>query len=118
MEASTAENVELVRAFIQFKAREGKSRRTIQSYTLKLASFLEHIDPLPIGSVAVDVLEGWLDRERRKRSATGRAAPATIRNESAVLRSAFKFRSVRELVPRNTAALLGNVDKPRRQPRP
>ena len=114
----TIENVKLVRAFIEFKAREGKSRRTIQSYSLKLASFLEHIDPQPIDSLAVDALEGWLDRPRLKRCAAGRASLATIRNESAILRSAFKFWSVRDLVPRNTAALLGNVDKPRRQPKP
>src|SRR4051794_22240056 len=99
------ENVRLVRAFLEFKQREGKSRRTLHSYRIKLVSLLHAAGPVPLGALTPEDLERWLDRERPKRTPSGRAALGTVKNEAAILRSAFKFWRVRGMVAADTAAM-------------
>lgn len=112
------DNARLVREFLAWQ-RDVRIRRpsSVYDYATRLGQLLNHLGHKAMKDVRLHDLEAWLLRPRGGRAVDGKAAPATIAKDAAVVRSLFRYLVARELLARDPSSLLVSPSIPSRQPK-
>lgn len=112
------DNAKQVREYLAWQ-RDVRRRRpsSVYDYATRLSQLLDHLGHKPMADVKLHDLEAWLLRQRGGRAVDGKAAPATIAKDAAVVRSMFRYLVGREHLAKDPSSLLVSPTIPARQPR-
>lgn len=110
-------NDEIAREWLRHQ-RDQRRRRPITNYqyAARIDQFFAWIGDVPLGSVPLGLIEGWLARPRT--GSRTRAADATIAKECAILRGLYKYASGRGYVSADPTLLLVTPTVRNRNPKP